>query len=206
VRACNLLKDLTQVRTVLLSSHHKTPEQKREEYEAQEVRRYVAKNYTDLEITGMLNISMSKLMHYKKILGAEVLKKYTPENYAKIVATTNIKFKERMLFVIRTCNQTPLSNPEASARDKLINEKLKRKTFVEMVRHLAKAETDLTFQENDSELQEEFRRTVTQARQIKSKIDLLDDSEIDKLVNDWLSWEEAKKKKKNSTKSQASWR
>ena len=47
----------------------------------------------------MLNISMSKLMHYRKILGAEVLKKYKPENYAKIVATTNIKFKERMLFV-----------------------------------------------------------------------------------------------------------
>jgi hypothetical protein len=183
----------------LSSHHHKTSEQKREEYEAQEVRRYVAKNYTDLEISGMLNISMSKLMHYKKILGAEVLKKYKPENYAKIVATTNIKFKERMLFVIRTCNQT-LSNPEASARDKLINEKLKRKTFVEMIRHLAKAETDLTFQENNSELQEEFRRTVTQARQIKSKIDLLDDSEIDKLVNDWLLREETKKKKKDSTK------
>ena len=50
-----------------------------------------------------------------------------------------------------------------------------------MIRHLAKSETDLTFQENNSELQEEFRRTVTQASQIKSKIDLLDDSEIDKL-------------------------
>ena len=177
------------------SHHHKTPEQKREEYEAQEVHRFIAKNYTDLEITGMLNISMSKLMHYKKMLGTRILEKYTPENYAKTIATTNIKFKERMLFVIRTCNQT-LSNPEASARGRLINEKLRRKTFIEMIRHLSRAEADLTFQEKNSEIEEEFRRTVTQAKQIKSKIDLLDDSEIDKLVNDWLLQEETKKKKK----------
>jgi hypothetical protein len=77
----------------------------------------------------MLNISMSKLMHHRN---------------AKTITTTNIKFKDRMLFVIRTCNQT-LSNHEASARDRLINEKLKHKTFVEMIRHLAKDETDLTF-------------------------------------------------------------
>ena len=39
-----------------------------------------------------------------------------------------------------------------------------------MIKHLSKAETDLTFQENSSELQEEFKRTVTQAKLTKEQL------------------------------------
>jgi hypothetical protein len=60
-------------------SSRKSQKQKREEYEAQEIRRYLVKNYTDQEIIETLDISMSKLMHYKKILGEEARKHYATE-------------------------------------------------------------------------------------------------------------------------------
>lgn len=165
---------------------NKTLKQKREEAESQEIRRYLLKNYTDLEITNTLNISMSKLLQYKKILGEEASEKYSPDSCPHTLGTSMVEFKERMLFVIRTCNHS-LSNPKTSAKIKLKNEKLKRKTFVEMIKHLSKAETELEFDETDRQLEEEYRKIVGKAKDLKSKLNIMKESEIDQAIIEWLS-------------------
>jgi hypothetical protein len=175
-------------------SGRKSPKQKREEeYEAQEIRRYLVKSYTDQEITKMLNISMSKLMHYKKILGEEARKHYAPENAPKRVSSAVIEFKERMFSLIRINKEEILSKTKIiSTSDQLRIEKLNRKIFVQMIKELADIKTDLNLHvKKDSELEEEFRKTIAHVKQLlNSKIDTMNESDIDKTIEDWLTEEE----------------
>jgi hypothetical protein len=183
-------------------SGRKSPKQKREEYEAQEIRRYLVKSYTDQEITKMLNISMSKLMHYKKILGEEARKHYAPENAPKRVSSAVIEFKERMFSLIRINKEILSKTKIISTSDQLRIEKLNRKIFVQMIKELADIKTDLNLHVKDSELEEEFRKTIAQAKQLSNsnKIDLMNESDIDKTIEDWLTEEEKEQEKRKKEK------
>jgi len=65
------------------------------------------------------------------------------------------------------------------------------------LKELADIKTDLNFQLKDSELEEEFRKTIAQAKQLNSnKIDIMNESDIDKTIEDWLTEEEEKQEKR----------
>jgi hypothetical protein len=122
-----------------MNDSKKTEKQKKEEeFEAKEVWRYATQNYTDSEIMSALNISRSKLYEYKEMLGKEIyLKKYTPENYPKTIATAVIEFKERIFSLIHINKEVLSKKPKISTRDRLRFEKLNRKFFVRMIKELA---------------------------------------------------------------------
>jgi hypothetical protein len=176
----------------------KTEKQKKEEEDAKEVWRYAIQNYTDSEIMSTLNISRSKLYEYKEMLGKEIyLKKYTPEKYPKTIATAIIEFKERIFSLIHI-NKEVLLKPKISPRDRLRFEKLNRKFFVRMIKELANIKkTDLNFQLKDNELEEDFRKTMAQVKQLSNsnKIDTMIKSDVDKMIDDWLTEEQEKKRK-----------
>jgi len=167
--------------------------------------RYATQNYTDSEIMSALNISRSRLHEYKEMLGKEIyLKKYTPENYPKTIATTVvIEFKERIFSLIHINKEVLSKKPKISTRDRLRFEKLNRKIFVRMIKELADIKkTDLNFQLKDNELEEDFRKTMAQVKQLLSnssnKIDIMNKSDIDKMIDDWLTEEEEKRKEKDN--------
>jgi hypothetical protein len=60
-----------------------------------------------------------KLLHRSgEILGEEALKKYTPENYPKTIATAAIEFKERMLSIIQALNINTYDGKASSSATK----------------------------------------------------------------------------------------
>jgi hypothetical protein len=133
-------------------------------------------------------------MHYKKILGEETRKHYAPENAPKRVSSAVIEFKERMFSLIRINKEEILSKTKIiSTSDQLRIEKLNRKIFVQMIKELADIKTDLNLHVKDSELEEEFRKTIAHVKQLNSKIDIINESDIDKTIEDWLADERRRK-------------
>jgi hypothetical protein len=52
---------------------------------------------------------------------------------------------------------------------------------------------------NNNKLEEDFRNTIAQAQQLSnSKVDIMNESDIDKTIEDWLTEEEEKKKEKDN--------
>jgi hypothetical protein len=54
-------------------------------------------------------------------------------------------------------------------------------------------------QDNNNKLEEDFRNTIAQAQQLSnSKVDIMNESNIDKTIEDWLTEEEEKRKEKDN--------
>ena len=52
---------------------------------------------------------------------------------------------------------------------------------------------------NNNKLEEDFRNTIAQAQQLSnSKVDIMNESDIDKTIEDWLTEEEEKRKEKDN--------
>jgi hypothetical protein len=93
--------------------------------------------------------------------------------------------------------------PLQQKKDTLRVKHVKRKIFSNFIKNLSEFQTaDFIFQgqdNNNNKLEEDFRNTIAQAQQLSnSKVDIMNESDIDKTIEDWLTEEEEKRKEKDN--------
>jgi hypothetical protein len=95
------------------------------------------------------------------------------------------------------------ASSSATKKDTLRVKHVKRKIFSNFIKNLSEFQTaDFIFQgqdNNNNKLEEDFRNTIAQAQQLSnSKVDIMNESDIDKTIEDWLTEEEEKRKEKDN--------
>lgn len=94
------------------------------------------------------------------------------------------------------------ASSSATKKDTLRVKHVKRKIFSNFIKNLSEFQTaDFIFQEQDDNNNklEDFRNTIAQAQQLSnSKVDIMNESDIDKTIEDWLTEEEEKRKEKDN--------